>query len=224
MLNTALNLVQSNSSVLWNGLFFTVRIILISLLFSILGGLFFGALRCSSLKFFRYSSRAFLEFYRALPMPLLLLATFFLVPQTFGLQLSGETVAITIFSIWGSVETGELIRGALESLPRIQYESGRSIGLSVPQLYRHVLFPQALPRILPSGMNLVTRMVKTSSNVILVGVVDLVKQIQQIVERTQEPFAGYFVLAVAFFVLCFPIAQLAKILERRYSSKAGDYE
>ena len=218
MHNSAASFIFNNAPQLFSGIEATVLILCASIALSIPGGFIFGALRCAKNKVLRYSTRAFLEFYRALPMALLLLAGFFLIPQIFQIQVSGEFVAVTAFSFWGSVEIGELIRGAIESLPKIQTESGTTLGLSKTQLYRYILIPQALPRVLPGAVNLITRMVKTSSLIILVGVVDVVKQIQQIIERTKDPLIGYIVLAAVFFALCFPLAQASKRLEKRFNT------
>jgi polar amino acid transport system permease protein len=212
---------SDNQTLLVDGLRATLHVVLVSLLLALPGGVLFGLLRCSRFALPRLVSRAFLEFYRALPMPFLLLAGFFLWPQITGIQLEGKVVAVGVFVIWGSVELGELIRGALESLPRSQAEAGRALGLNRTQIYRYVLLPQALPRMLPGGMNLVTRMVKTSCNVILVGVVDVVGRVQQINERTQDPLLGYVFLGVCFFGICFPITMLAKRLERRAGISQG---
>lgn len=222
MFSSISTFVSSNSSLLISGLLSTLSVIVYAVLISIPGGLIFGAIRTVRFAPLRFASRAFLELYRSLPMPLLLIAGFFLLPQTIHIQLSGELVAIIVFSIWGSVEVGELIRGALESLPKIQSESGRSLGLSATQLFAYVLVPQALPRILPGMVTLLTRMVKCSSMLIMVGVVDIVKQTKQIIERTDSAMAGYTVLALVFFMLCFPLSQVARALEKRLGAQEGE--
>ena len=222
MHNSVFDFVTHNRSLLLHGIAATAFVLIVSILLSIPGGLLFGMLRCANIRVLRYSTRVFLEMYRALPMPLLLLAGFFLLPQISQIQLSGDAVAIIVFSVWGSVEIGELIRGAIESLPKIQAEAGRTLGLSKIQLYRYILIPQAIPRILPGSMNLITRMVKTSSTLILVGVVDIVKEIQQIIERTKEPLFGYTLLALIFFAFCFPLSVLAKRWETRFGNPAGE--
>ncbi len=79
---------------------------------------------------------------------------------------------------------GDLVRGAITSLPKHQFDSGLALGLSKRSLYRYVIIPQVLRRLLPQAINLVTRMIKTSSLVILIGVVEVNKIGQQIIDFT----------------------------------------
>lgn len=213
----------TNWHMLGAGLLETAHVVALSMLLAIPGGAIVGLARTCRWRPLRAASRAFLEFYRALPMPFLLLAGFFLWPQMTGIQVPGLVVAIGVFTIWGSVEIGESVRGALESLPLSQAESAQALGLGRWQAYRLVLMPQALPRMLPGTMNLLTRMVKTSCNVILVGVVDVVGKVQQINERTQQPMAGFLFLGICFFALCYPLSWGAKKLEHRWHLRSGAY-
>lgn len=211
--------ILANFHLLLNGVASSLGVIMLSLVITIPGSLVVAMAHCSDWKVLRGFMRCFLEFYRALPMPLLLLAGFFLLPQVTGMQVDGPVVAIGVFSLWGSLELGELVRGALVSLPKNQVESGKALGMSKWQLYCYILLPQAIPRMLPSAINLSTRMVKTSSYLILVGVVDVVKQTQQIIERTHEPLTGYLVLGFMFFAICYPLSCMAKYWEHRIERK-----
>ena len=103
-----------------------------------------------------------------------------------GINITGEIAAVLVFSLWGTAEMGDIVRGAIQSLPKVQLDSAESLGLNKLQIYRYVLLPQALKRIMPAGINLITRIVKTTSLVVLIGVVDIVKRGQQIIERTKN--------------------------------------
>ena len=70
---------------------------------------------------------------------------------------------------------GDLVRGALESIPRHQYESGRAVGLTEKQIFCYVVIPQTIRRLVPLSMNLITRMIKTTSLIVFVGVIEVVK-------------------------------------------------
>ena len=125
--------------------------------------------------------------------------------------------AVLVLSLWGASEVGEVVRGALHSLPRGQREAGLSIGLSDPQLYGYVLLPQALKRMTPPTINVYTRIIKTSSLAVLIGVVDVIKVGQQIIERTYESVLIYGVLFLFFFFICYPLSAASKVLERRWA-------
>ena len=99
-----------------------------------------------------------------------------------------------------------MVRGALQSVPRGQREAGLSIGLSSSQLYGYVLLPQALKRMTPPTINIYTRIIKTSSLAVLIGVVEVIKAGQQIIERTYESVLIYGVLFLFFFIVCYPLS------------------
>lgn len=105
---------------------------------------------------------------------------------------------------------GDLVRGALLSLPKHQFESGLALGLSKGQLLIHVIIPQILRRLLPQAVNLMTRMIKTTSLIVLIGAVEVVKVGQQIIEanRLTVPSTAIWVYGLIFFLyfaVCFPI-------------------
>jgi polar amino acid transport system permease protein len=118
---------------------------------------------------------------------------------------------------------GDLVRGALTSLHRHQYESGRALGLSESQLYFHVIIPQAVRRLVPGAINLVTRMIKTTALVVVIGVTEVLKVGQQVIEANylQNPRSAFWIYALIlflYFALCAPISYLSKILEQRWQS------
>jgi polar amino acid transport system permease protein len=136
--------------------------------------------------------------------------------------LNGETVAIFVFSLWGAAEMGDIVRGALESLPKHQIESGKAIGLDFWGLYRYILIPQAVRRMLPGAVNLATRMVKTTSLVVLIGVIEVIKVGQQIIElsRLTVPTASFWVygfIFILYFIICYPLSRLSKKLEANWN-------
>ncbi len=137
------------------------------------------------------------------------------------LHVSGEMASIIVFSLWGTAEMADLVRGALASIPKHQYESAAALGLTRTQTFIHVILPQTVRRLLPISINLITRMVKTTSLVLMIGVVEVLKVAQQIIEanRATSPnaaFGLYLVIFILYFLACWPISLLAKYLERKW--------
>jgi len=122
-----------------------------------------------------------------------------------------------VLGLWGASGVSEVVRGALQSVPRGQREAGLSIGLSAGQLYGYVLLPQALKRMTPPTINIYTRIIKTSSLAVLIGVVEVIKAGQQIIERTYESLLIYAVLFLFFFIVCYPLSAASRVLERRWA-------
>ncbi len=212
----------TNSLRLLSGLWVAVRISLISVMISILLGLIVGVLMTSKNQILKVIFRIYLEIVRIMPQMVLLFIVYFGTTRVFGWNLDAELAAILVFSFWGIAEMGDLVRGALISIPKIQYESAMALGMNGKQVYYHVILPQTIRRLIPLSINLITRMIKTTSLVMMIGIVEVLKVAQQIIEanRRSSPNAAFGVFAVVFllyFLICWPISKLSVYLEKRWS-------
>ena len=211
-----------NAIRLLEGLGVTLSLSAASVLLSILVGLVLGFLMMRKNRVIRLFCRIWLETIRIVPQLVLLFLVYFGAAKAFGLQISGETAAIIVFTFWGGGEMGDLVRGALTSIPKHQSESALALGLTHQQVFLHVLLPQAVRRLIPQAINLATRMIKTTSHVMLIGVIEVTKVGQQIIDasRFEAPAAAIWIYAVVFFlyfIVCRPITMLASRLEKRFN-------
>lgn len=207
---------------LLGGLWVAVRISLISVAISIVLGLAAGVLMTSRNRIIKAVFRVYLEIVRIMPQMVLLFIVYFGSTRVFGWNLEAEISAIIVFSFWGVAEMGDLVRGALISIPKIQYDSAEALGMTQNQTYLHVILPQTIRRLIPLSINLITRMIKTTSLVMMIGIVEVLKVGQQIIEanRRSSPNAAFGVFAVVFllyFLICWPISKLASYLEKRWA-------
>ena len=203
------------------GLGVALRISLIAVIISILLGILLGSLMTGKNKIVKLILRIYLEIVRIMPQMVLLFLVFFGTTRIFGWDLSGEISAIRVFSIWGVAEMSDLVRSALISVPKHQYESAYALGLDKVQVYRYIIIPQTLRRLLPLSINLITRMIKTTSLVLMIGVVEVLKVAQQIIEANRKAspnaaFGMYLAVFILYFVACWPISIFAKYLERKW--------
>ena len=141
----------------------------------------------------------------------------------FDWNLDATGACVLVFILWGGAEQGDLVRGALQSIPEIQSESAYVLGLSNWQSFVHVILPQALRRLLPASVNLATRIVKTTSLAVLLGVVEVIKVGQQIIDanRFQYPTGTLWIYGVIFFmyfIVCWPLSIVARRLEKRWAN------
>ena len=197
----------------------TLAISLTAMLISLAGGLVLGVLMTLPSYLLRAACRAYLEFIRFMPVLVLLYIAYFGFAAWFGWHWQAYNVCILIFSLWGIAEMGDLVRGALVSIDRHQSVAALAIGLSKVLTYRYILLPQSLRRVLPGVVNLLTRMVKTTALAALIGVVDLVKVAQQIIEL--HPWSSLLVYGTVFllyFLICYPLSLLAAHLEHKERS------
>ena len=210
-----------NAIRLLEGLGVTLSLSAVSVLLSILVGLLLGFLMMRKNPLIRLFCRVWLETIRIVPQLVLLFLVYFGAAKAFGLQISGEAAAVIVFTFWGGGEMGDLVRGALTSIPKHQSESALALGLTQRQAFLHVLLPQAVRRLIPQAINLTTRMIKTTSLVMLIGVVEVSKVSQQIIDasRYDAPQAAVFIYGVVFlmyFMVCWPISLLPGRLEKRW--------
>src|SRR5574344_282452 len=206
------------------GLWVTVRIALVSVAFSIVLGILFGLFMTVKNPVVKVVSRIYLEFMRIMPQLVLLFLVYFGLTRAFGIQMSGESASLLVFTLWGTAEMGDLVRGAIESIPVHQYESGRAIGLTETQIFRYIVIPQTVRRLVPLSMNLITRMIKTTSLVVFVGVIEVVKTGQQIIEasRLTVPTASvavYTVIFFMYFLVCWPLSLIAGYIEKKQKAQ-----
>ena len=207
---------------LLQGLWVAMRISLISVLISMPLGILAGALMTVKNKAVHAVFKVYLEIIRIMPQLVLLFLVYFDTTKVWHINLSGEAAAIIVFVLWGTAEMGDLVRGALVSIPKHQYESSQALGLGRLQTYVYVIIPQTLRCLLPLSINLITRMIKTTSLVLMIGVVEVLKVAQQIIEanRMTTPnaaFGVFLVVLMLYFVVCWPISMLARHLERKWS-------
>ena len=203
------------------GLGVALRISLISVIISILAGIVVGMLMTWKNPVSRAITRCYLEIVRIMPQMVLLFIVFFGTTKVFGWNLSGELSAVIVFSFWGTAEMGDLVRGAVISIPQHQFESAYALGLTEIQTYQYVVLPQTVRRLIPLSINLITRMIKTTSLILMIGVVEVLKVAQQIIEanRMSSPnaaFGVYLTVFLLYFLACWPFSLLARYLEKRW--------
>ena len=206
---------------LLQGLWVAMRISLISIAVSIPLGIIVGALMTVKNMAVKAVFKVYLEVIRIMPQLVLLFLVYFGTTRAMGINLSGELASIIVFVLWGTAEMGDLVRGALISIPKHQYESSQALGLTKSQTYLYIIIPQTLRRLLPLSINLITRMIKTTSLVLMIGVVEMLKVAQQIIEanRNTSPnaaFGVYLVVFILYFLACWPISCLARRLEQKW--------
>lgn len=207
---------------LLGGLWVTVWIALVSVAFSLVLGFLFGILMTKKNRIIKTVSRIYLEIMRIMPQMVLLFVFYYGVTRMFSISLSGEAASILVFTLWGTAEMGDLVRSSIEAVPVHQYESGLALGLTEKQVFSCIVIPQTVRRLVPLSMNLITRMIKTTSLVVFVNVVEVVKVGQQIIEanRMKNPtsaIAVYFVIFMMYFLVCWILSLAARFIEKKQS-------
>ncbi|GFP03422.1 hypothetical protein LHEY10_13510 [Lactobacillus helveticus] len=128
-------------------------------------------------------------------------------------------MAVLAFSLWVAAEFSDIVRGAIESVPKSQRESGLALGLSKIQLFRYVLLPQAVKLELPATINLATRVIKTTSLLLVISIMEIINVGQQIIEANNQQYPTgvfwvYGLIFILYFVLDYPLSAWAKKLTK----------
>ena len=171
----------------------------------------------------RFIMRVYLDFIRIMPQLALLFIAYYGIARAWNWNLDATGACVLVFILWGGAELGDLTRGALQSIPEVQHETAYILGLSNWQAFIHVILPQAVRRLLPGSVNLATRIVKTTSLAVLLGVVEVIKVGQQIIDanRFQYPTGTlwvYGVIVLMYFIVCWPLSIVARRLEKRWAN------
>ncbi len=200
----------------------TLGISLAALAGSIITGiLFLWGLR-SPLVVVRWSCRTLVELVRDTPLLVHLLFGYYVIFGSASGWMGGigwddrMVAGFLILSLFSGAYLGEILRGGLESIPRAQWDSARAVGFDTLQVYRHVILPQTLRRVLPAVAGLFVSLIKDSSLLNVIGVTEYFYNTRNFLSRTYAGLEGYLPLALGYLVLTLPVAWLSHWLERRF--------
>ena len=174
------------------------------------------------LKLVRIIIRAYVEIFRGTPMILQAVFIYYGLPYFFKVNFTDIwVVSILVVSINTGAYMAESVRGGIMSIDKGQFEGAKAIGMNHWQTMLYIVLPQTVRRLIPLSMNLITRMIKTTSLVLMIGVVEVLKVSQQIIEanRMSSPnaaFGVYLTVFALYFFACWPISLLAGFLEKRW--------
>lgn len=207
----------SNFARLMGGLWTAVWIAAISLIIGLALGTIFGLVRTLKSRIIRLILLLYLEFFRIVPTIVLLFLVYYILPRQFNVNMPATWMAVLAFSLWVAAEFSDIVRGALESVPKHQRESGLALGLDQWQLFRYVLLPQAIRLELPATINLATRVIKTTSLLMTISIMDVINVGQQIVEANNQyhptgVFWVYGLIFILYFIVDYPLSLWAKRL------------
>lgn len=163
----------------------------------------------------RWLVRAYVDVLRGIPLLVSIFAVFYGFPAL-GAQVSALVAGVIALSLFCGAHVSELVRGGIDSIAKGQMDAAKAIGLPFWSRLRHVIAPQALGRILPPWVNTAVEVVKASSLVSLVSVIDLLMAVQQIAGRTRETLLLYAVAALLYFAINYGISAMGRRLERRF--------
>ena len=158
--------------------------------------------------------RAYVDFIRGIPSLVLIFFCFY-GTTLLGLKLSAFVAGNIALSMFAAAHIGELTRGAVQSIPQAQSDAAKAIGLGFWKRLAYAIMPQAIRRMLPPWVNIAAEMIKGSTLLSLIGVLDLLLATQQAIARTFLILEFYLALMVVYFIMNFAVSRIGALLERR---------
>ncbi|EJL02813.1 MULTISPECIES: amino acid ABC transporter permease [Pseudomonas] len=215
-----MNFLIENWAFVCKGLWMTLRLAMVVLLFTTLISIVLGVMATLKNRLLGWTIHAYVELFRSIPLIVNVFFIFFGAPML-GLDLSPFAAVTTGLTLWGSANGIEIVRGGLESVARHQWKSAWALGLRPWQIYLYVIAPQSMRAILPAYTGLLTMLVQATSLGALVGVGEFLKVGQIIIERdtvmtgVSPAFSVYGLVLLVYFVICSLLSWLSRYLERR---------
>jgi polar amino acid transport system permease protein len=211
-----IDLVVRNAHLIWRGFLITLEASALIIVFGTLIGLVGGTLLLYGPKPLRLLVRVYVDTIRGIPLLVSIFAIFYGLPAL-GSQISQFNAAILALSVFGGAHITEVVRGGIDSIPYGQTEAAMAIGLTFRKRLFYVIFPQAVARIVPPWTNTAVELVKGSSLLALVSIVDLLYSTEQIAARTRQPLLFYGVTAILYFIVNYAISSVGARIEKRFT-------
>ncbi|MBW4541904.1 MAG: ABC transporter permease subunit [Myxacorys chilensis ATA2-1-KO14] len=204
---------------LLKGALITLQLAAVSVFFGLIGGSLIGIARLSTLTPVRWAARAYIDFFRGTPLLVQIFMIYFGFPallQAVGLNFTFNrfAAAIVALSFNSAAYIAEIVRAGIQSIEVGQSEAAQSLGLDSVQTLRHVIFPQALRRMLPPLGNEFITLLKDTSLVAVIGFEELFREGQLIVAENYRPFELYASVALVYLALTLLSSQGFSYLER----------
>lgn len=206
---------------LCSGLWVTLQATVLGALLALLLSFVLGLMSVSRLLVARGVSRVVVEFFRGTSLYIQLFWLYYAMPPLTGYELTPLLCGVVAFGLNYGAYGSEVVRGAINSVPRAQYEAAVALNMTPLYRMRKVIIPQAWVQMIPSFTNLLIQLLKCTPLLWLISAADLMTVIQQLRDRTGETLTAYMTLLVTYFVLAYALTLLMNLLERSAKRRLG---
>ncbi|MBI3149356.1 MAG: amino acid ABC transporter permease [Betaproteobacteria bacterium] len=206
---------QVVSGYIVKGFIFSIELTLIAMVGGILLGTLLALMRLSSRRWLNLPAAGYVNTMRSVPLVMVILWFFLLIPLVIGRPLGAEISAIITFTIFEAAYYSEIMRAGIQSIPRGQVGAGYALGMTYAQTMRLVVLPQAFRNMLPVLLTQTIILFQDTSLVYAIGAYDLLKGFEIAGKNFNRPVETYLVAAVLYFAICFSLSMLVKRLQQR---------
>ena len=197
------------------GFFFSVQLTLVAMVGGIAIGTLLALMRLSGRQWLVMPAAAYVNLLRSIPLVMVILWFFLLIPLIIGEPLGAEASAVITFTIFEAAYYSEIMRAGIQSVPQGQVHAGYAVGMSYAQTMQLVVLPQAFRNMLPVLLTQTIILFQDTSLVYAIGAYDLLKGFEIAGKNFNRPVETYLVAAVVYFVICFGLSMLVRRLQRK---------
>ena len=197
------------------GLAFSVTLTIVATLGGILFGTMLALMRLSGRKALMVPATFYVNGMRSIPLVMVILWFFLLIPLITGLRMGAELSAIITFTIFEAAYYSEIMRAGIQSVARGQVHAGYAVGMSYAQTMQLIVLPQAFRNMLPVLLTQTIILFQDTSLVYAIGAYDLLKGFEVAGKNFNRPVETYLVAAAVYFVICFGLSMLVRRLQRK---------
>lgn len=197
------------------GLRWTILLSLAAMAGGSLLGLLVAILRTAPIRPLRWVARGFIEVLQGTPVLMQLFLTYYGLAVVLDLRIDPWPAVVLAMTLNAAAFLGEIWRGSIEAIPRTQWEAAQSLALRYPQQLMLVILPQALRISVPATVGFLVQLIKSTAIASLIGFVELTRAGQLMTSVTFEPMTIYPVVAMLYFIICWPLSLASAMLERK---------
>jgi glutamate/aspartate transport system permease protein len=197
------------------GFFFSVQLTLVAMVGGILLGTLLALMRLSGKPWRVMPAAAYVNTLRSIPLVMVILWFFLLVPLMIGRPMGAELSAVITFTVFEAAYYSEIMRAGIQSVPRGQVHAGYAVGMNYRQTMQLVVLPQAFRNMLPVLLTQTIILFQDTSLVYAIGAYDLLKGFEVAGKNFNRPVETYLVAALVYFVICFSLSMLVRQLQKK---------
>ena len=197
------------------GLVFSVQLTLIAMVGGILLGTLLALMRLSGKKWLVIPAAFYVNTLRSIPLVMVILWFFLLIPLVIGRPMGAELSAIITFTVFEAAYYSEIMRAGIQSVPKGQVYAGYAVGMTYRQTMQLVVLPQAFRNMLPVLLTQTIILFQDTSLVYAIGAYDLLKGFEVAGKNFNRPVETYLVAAVVYFIICFSLSMLVRRLQQK---------
>jgi glutamate/aspartate transport system permease protein len=203
------------SGFILKGLVFSVQLTLIAMVGGIVLGTLLALMRLSGKRWLVIPAAFYVNTLRSIPLVMVILWFFLLIPLLIGRPMGAELSAIITFTVFEAAYYSEIMRAGIQSVPKGQVYAGYAVGMTYSQSMQLIVLPQAFRNMLPVLMTQTIILFQDTSLVYAIGAYDLLKGFEVAGKNFNRPVETYLVAAVVYFVICFSLSMLVRRLQKK---------